>query len=133
MDVHGDHHLSSPQGVLLSTIIAGPFQASETKEKCIDLAKFLNHTYIGVVREYCVSVNNFTKDYNSYDQCKDRSGKYDPSSSIQYMDIYRITSSVKQQHTIKHTSGALPKIGYAVSYITCLFITLILVAVMNLS
>ena len=138
VDVQSDLHLSSPQDVV-SSVISGPFPTNETKEKCTDLAKYLNYTYIGVMGEYCVSVDNFKEDHNSapvYDQCKDGNGKYNPSSSIQYMDVYRITSS-EMQHpdTVSitsappGTSGALPKMGSAVSYVAGLFITLVLATV----
>ena len=131
MDIQGGVQLSSLQGVL-STIISGPFQASEAKDKCIDLAKVLHYPYIGVMGGYCVSVKNFT-DYNSvpvYDQCKDGNGEYDPSSTTQYMDVYRIiTSSGNPQHggikSAPHsTSGALPNTGVTFSYIISLFIVL---------
>lgn len=138
VDIRGGVHLSSLQGVLL-TIISGPFQASEAKYKCIDLAKFLHYPYIGVMGGYCISIKNFT-DYNSvpvYDQCEDGNGKYDPSSTTQYMDVYRIiTSSGNPQHggikSAPHSaSGALPNTAFTVSYITGLFITLFLVALIK--
>lgn len=122
-------HLSTPQGAL-STIISGPFHANEAKDKCIDVANALNYTYIGVMGGYCISAMNLT-DYNSvpvYDQCEDGTGKYDPSTIIQYMDVYRIiTRSGNQQHgstkpAPQSTSGALPNTRFNVSH---LFITLL--------
>lgn len=129
VDNKGDIQLSSPQGVL-STIISGPFQDSNSKIKCIDLAKFLNYTYVGVMGGYCISVKNVTEDLTSapvYDQCEDGIGKYDPSSTIQYMDVYRITSHSDSQ-SIKSApqsnNGALPSIGSTISHIIGLFSTL---------
>ena len=122
VDIHGDIHLSSPQGVL-STIISGPFHASKAKDKCIDLGKLLNYTYIGVMGGYCVSVKNFTDGSNSvpvYDQCEDGNGKYDPSCTTQYMDVYKIITS-RQHGSTKFaphsTSGALPDTRFDLFFI----------------
>ena len=128
VDTQSDIQLSSSQGVL-STVISGRFQTSEAKEKCIDLAKFFNYTYIGVMGGYCISVKNFTEDHSSapvYDQCEDGNGKYDPSSTIQYMDVYRITSSDSQsiKSASRSSNGALSSIGSTVSHIIGLFSTL---------
>ena len=60
VDTQSDIQLSSSQGVL-STVISGRFQTSEAKEKCIDLAKFFNYTYIGVMGGYCISVKILQK------------------------------------------------------------------------
>lgn len=117
VDIQGDIHLSTPQDVP-STIISGPFHATKAKDKCIGLGKFLNYTYIGVMGGYCVSVKNFT-DHHSIPvngQCEDGTGKYNPSSKTQYMDVYRIITSSginRPQHgstksALHSTSGALP-------------------------
>ena len=124
VDIQSNLHISSPQGQT-STIMAGPLQPSEAKHECIELAKFLNYTYVGVMGEYCISVNNLRGDVNSapvYDQCKDGNGNYNHSSATQYMDVYRIIGSESTTMDIKlvvphSTSHANPKTtGSALSF-----------------
>ena len=121
--IQGDAPLSIHQDVS-STIISGPFHASKAKDKCIGLGKFLNYNYIGVMGGYCVSVKNFT-DHHSIPvdgQCEDGTGRYNPSSKTQYVDVYRIITSSginRPQHggtgtktAPLSTSGALPNIRF---------------------
>lgn len=86
---------------------------------------------MGIMGGYCVSgVKDDDEDTGRvYDQCKDGIGKYDPSSTTQYMDVYHITSSTGENPAIQQesellnsgdamslqgTSGVSPTIGLAI-------------------
>ena len=84
---------------MTSSIILGPFQAVEVKDNCISLAQSMNYTYVGIIGEYCVSVHTFQDhpEGEMQDKCEDGIGRYDPLSATQYMDVYMITSTSKQE------------------------------------
>ena len=119
------------------TIVSGPFQVHKAKDKCINVAKSMNYTHIGVMGGYCIhtKLQADPDQYNgqSHVKCKDGVGNYDPSSTTQYMDIYRLTiiTRVSEQPSnlitvkaLQSASGAPPHIGFAVTYYSVIILLL---------
>ena len=99
---------------------------------CINLAKSMNYTYVGIMGGYCISVQGLLDNRQVHDECQHGIGKYDPSSLTQYVDVYRInTSSTEEEELLKSfqgINGATVSVGFAVSYylITVLLLAVIL-------
>lgn len=93
----------------VSTIFSGPFQVQKAKEKCINLAKSMNYTHVGVMGGYCIHTKfHDNPDQHMYSEqshakCKDGIGNYDPTSTIQYMDVYKLTSTTSMGISVTYS------------------------------
>ena len=94
MDIRRDRLFLTSRNIALS-LIFGPLQTDKVKEECFRHAQSLNLSYVGIMGEYCISIKSdiaSTWQVNDYDVCKNGTGLYNPSSSIQYMDVYSFGS-----------------------------------------
>lgn len=93
------NHMFIHKQNMAPTIVSGPFLVHKAKDKCINVAKSMNYTHIGVMGGYCIhtkfEIDPDQHNVKSHVECKDGVGNYNPSSTIQYMDIYRLTSTTK--------------------------------------
>lgn len=115
----------------------GPFRTEEAKHKCINAAKSKNYTHVGVMGGYCVHTEFDDRQDGGqvHDKCKNGVGKYDPSSTTQYMDVYKIISSivaepskVEKVERLQSFSGA-PSIGNNVLYSIAVMLLAVIVIV----